>query len=47
MYVDALEAAAARFERFTNQIAHDTEILGTIKELYALQGVTYKTEEGF
>jgi len=47
MYVEALEAAAARFEHFTNQLSHNTEVLGTIKELYQLQGVTYKTEEGF
>lgn len=47
MYVEALDAAAERFKHFTDQIAHDTEVLDAVKELYALQGVTYKTQEGF
>lgn len=47
MFVEALSAASERFKRFTDQIAHDTNILGTIKELYALQGITYKVEGGF
>lgn len=44
---DAVDAAAARFKLFTDQLEHNTTILDTIKELYALQGVTYKTMDGF
>lgn len=47
MFVEALSAASERFKRFTDQLAHDTNILGTIKELYTLQGITYKVEGGF
>lgn len=47
MFIDALSAASARFKQFTDQLSHDTTILGTIKELYALQGITYKVEGGF
>ena len=47
MYADTLSDAADRFEAFTNQIAHDTDVIGMIKELYALQGVTYKTQQNF
>lgn len=44
---NAIDAAAERFSEFTNQLEHNTSVLDTIKELYALQGVTYKTAEGF
>lgn len=44
---DAVSAAAERFKIFTDQLDHNTSVLDTIKELYALQGVTYKTMEGF
>lgn len=43
----AIDAAASRFKKFTDQLDHNTSILSSIKELYALQGITYKTEEGF
>lgn len=44
---DALEDASKRFAQFTDQLEHNESVLGLIEELYALQGVTYKTEEGF
>lgn len=44
---NAIDAAAERFSEFTNQLEHNTSVLDTIKELYALQGITYKTTEGF
>ena len=44
---DAVDAASERFAAFTNQLEHNTSVLDTIKELYTLQGVTYKTAEGF
>lgn len=44
---DAVEAASERFAAFTNQLEHNTSVLDTIKELYTLQGITYKTAEGF
>ena len=47
MFTEALDAASTRFDEFTNQLSHQTEIVGTMKELYALQGITYKTEAGF
>lgn len=47
MFVDALSAAADRFSYFTSQLEHNDAILSTIKELYALQGQTYKTQQGF
>lgn len=47
MLPDALDAASERFAAFTDQLDHNESVLGLIKELYALQGVTYKTEEGF
>lgn len=47
MLPDALDAASERFAEFTDQLDHNESILGLIKELYTLQGVTYKTEEGF
>lgn len=43
----AVEAAAARYEEFTNQLEHNDTVLQTIRELYTLQGVTYKTQDGF
>lgn len=43
----AVEAAAERFAQFTDQLEHNTTVLDTIKELYTLQGVTYKTMDGF
>lgn len=44
---DAVDAARERYELFTKQLEHNTTVLDTIKELYTLQGVTYKTMEGF
>ncbi len=44
---DAVDAARERYELFTNQLEHNTTVLDTIKELYTLQGVTYKTMDGF
>lgn len=44
---DAVDAASERFAVFTDQLEHNTSVLDTIKELYTLQGVTYKTAEGF
>ena len=44
---DAVDAASERFAAFTDQLEHNTSVLDTIKELYTLQGVTYKTVEGF
>lgn len=43
----AVDAAAERFAKFTDQLEHNTTVIDTIKELYALQGVTYKTMDGF
>lgn len=47
MLPDALDDAAERFSLFTDQLEHNESVLNTIEELYALQGVTYKTEQGF
>ncbi len=44
---DAVEAAAERYSIFVDQLEHNTTVLDTIKELYALQGITYKTAQGF
>ena len=44
---DAVSAASERFSAFTDQLEHNTSVLDTIKELYTLQGVTYKTAVGF
>lgn len=44
---DAVDAASERFAAFTDQLEHNTSVLDTIKELYALQGVTYKDDKGF
>lgn len=44
---DAVDVAAERFAAFTDQLDHNTSVLDTIKELYNLQGVTYKTASGF
>lgn len=44
---DAVDAASERFAAFTDQLEHNTSVLDTIKELYTLQDVTYKTAEGF
>lgn len=44
---DAIDDASKRFSLFTDQLEHNESILDTIKELYALQGVTYKTTQGF
>lgn len=44
---NAVDAAAERFKIFTDQLDHNTSVLDTIKELYALQGITYKTMDGF
>ena len=47
MLPDALDAAADRFAEFIDQLDHNKSIIGTTKELLALQGVSYKTAEGF
>ena len=47
MVPEAINAARERFDQFTNQLKHNTTILDSIKELYALQGQTYKTAQGF
>ena len=47
MIPDAVSAAADRFQQFTDQLQHNTTVLDTIKELYTLQGQTYRTEAGF
>lgn len=44
---DAVDAASERFAAFTDQLDHNTSVLDTIKELYTLQEVTYKTMDGF
>lgn len=44
---DALDDASKRFSLFTDQLEHNSSILGTIKDLMTLQGVTYKTAKGF
>jgi len=36
MFVNALSAAAERFDWFIDKISHDTDMLGLIRELYAL-----------
>lgn len=47
MLPDAIDAARERFNLFTDQLAHNSAILDTVKELLTLQGYTYKTMEGF
>lgn len=47
MIPDAVSAAADRFQQFTDQLQHNTTVLDTIKELYALQGQSYRTQAGF
>ncbi len=47
MVPNAVDAARERFDQFLDQLEHNDTILNTIKELYTLQGQTYKTEEGF
>lgn len=44
---DAIDAARERYNLFTDQLEHNTTVLDTVKELYTLQGTTYKTMEGF
>lgn len=44
---DAIDAARNRFNQFIDQLDHNATILSTIKELLALQGQTYKTQQGF
>ena len=44
---EAIDAARERYNLFINQLEHNTTVLDTIKELYTLQGVTYKTMDGF
>ena len=47
MVPEAVSAARERFDQFTNQLAHNVTVLDTVKELYALQNQTYKTQAGF
>ena len=42
-----IDAARERFNKFIDQLEHNKTISSTIKELMILQGVTYKTLEGF
>ena len=44
---NALKAARERFDEFTKQLEHNNSIASVIKELMTLQGLTYKTTEGF
>lgn len=44
---NAIEDARERFDQFINQLEHNDTIASAIEELYALQGVTIETEEGF
>lgn len=44
---NALDSARERFDLFLDQLDHNSSIADTIKELYQLQGVTYKTQQGF
>lgn len=43
----AVDAARERYNLFMDQLEHNNTVLDTIKELYALQNVTYKTMDGF
>lgn len=47
MVPDAVDAARERFDQFLDQLSHNSTVLSTIKELMALQGQTYKTQQGF
>lgn len=47
MIPEAVSAAADRFAQFTDQLDHNTSVLETIKELYALQGITNRTDGEF
>lgn len=47
MVPDAIDAARERFDKFTSQLEHNSAMTDSIKELYELQGVTYKTQQGF
>lgn len=47
MLPEAIDAARERFNLFTDQLDHNTSVLDTIKELLALQGVSYKTNREF
>ena len=44
---NAIDDARERFDQFINQLEHNDTIASAIEELYALQGVTIETEEGF
>lgn len=44
---NAINDARERFDQFINQLEHNDTIASAIEELYALQGVTIETEEGF
>lgn len=44
---NAIDDARERFDQFINQLEHNNTIASAIEELYALQGVTIETEEGF
>ncbi|MCM1217895.1 MAG: hypothetical protein NC548_25685 [Lachnospiraceae bacterium] len=44
---NAVDAARERYQLFIDQLEHNNTVLETIKELYTLQGVTYKTMDGF
>ena len=47
MVPEAIDAARERFDYFLNELDHSSTVLDSIKELYALQGITYKTQAGF
>lgn len=44
---DAVSDAANRFSQFTDQLDKNRSILGTIKDLMELRGVSYRTAAGF
>lgn len=46
-FPEALEAAKNRYTEFTDALEHNSTIVDLIKQLYELQGVTYKTTSGF
>ncbi|MCM1323998.1 MAG: hypothetical protein NC218_07540 [Acetobacter sp.] len=44
---DAIDAAREHFDQFIDQLEHNTTVIDTIKEIMVLQGLTYKTAQGF
>lgn len=46
-FPEALEAAKDRYSEFTDALEHNSTVVDLIKQLYELQGVSYKTTTGF